>query len=179
MRRREFMTGLAGAAATSTMWQLTAHGQRDRLPQISLIQRAPGSRRTIGPFVIDCVILGYVEGQNIALEMRIAEDPSDLSKIVEQMLRWPADVIVTVSDRIALAARAATSTIPIVMLGAGDPVGTGLVASLARPEGNVTGLSLLVPELSGKRLALLKELIPEAARIAVLANPANSVTVQQ
>jgi putative ABC transport system substrate-binding protein len=179
MRRRDFIT-VAGAAATSTVWQIAAHGQRGRLPQIGLIQpssRLPENYRAFRDGLRD---LGYVEGQNIALlDMRIAEGPTDLPKLMEQVLGRPADIVVTVSARITLAARAATSTIPIVMLGAGDPVGTGLVASLARPGGNVTGLSLLVPELSGKRLALLKELMPEAARIAVLANPANLVTVQQ
>ena len=179
MKRREFITLLGGAAATSTVWRLTAHGQRGRLPQIGLIQpssRLPENYRAFRDGLRD---LGYVEGQSITLDMRIVEGPSDLPKLVEEVLGRPADIIVTVSARITLAARAATSTIPIVMLGAGDPVGTGLVASLARPGGNVTGLSLLVPELSGKRLALLKELIPEAARIAVLANPTNPVTVQQ
>jgi putative tryptophan/tyrosine transport system substrate-binding protein len=176
MRRREFMALVGGAAAG---WPLIAHGQRARMPQIGLIQ--PGSRlpENYRAFRDGLRDLGYVEGQNIALDMRIAEGPGDLPKLVEEVVGRPADIIVTVSARVTVAARAATSSIPIVMIGAGDPVGTGLVASLARPGGNVTGLSLLVPELSGKRLALLKELIPQAARIAVLANPANPVTVQQ
>jgi putative tryptophan/tyrosine transport system substrate-binding protein len=176
VKRREFITLLGGAAAG---WPLIAYGQRAKMQQIGLIQpssRLPENYRAFRDGLRD---LGYVEGQNIALDMRIVEGPSDLPKLVEEVLGRPADIIVTVSARVTLAARAATSTIPIVMLGAGDPVGTGLVASLARPGGNVTGLSLLVPELSGKRLALLKELIPQAARIAVLANPANPVTVQQ
>jgi putative ABC transport system substrate-binding protein len=176
MRRREFIALIGGAAVT---WPLTAHGQRARVPQIGLIQpssRLPENYRAFRDGLRD---LGYVEGQNINLDMRIAEGPNELPKLVEEVLGRPADIIVTVSARVTLAARAATSTIPIVMLGAGDPVGTGLVASLARPGGNITGLSLLVPELSGKRLALLKELMPQAARIAVLANPANPVTVQQ
>ena len=176
MKRREFITLLGGAAAG---WPLIAYGQRAKMQQIGLIQpssRLPENYRAFRDGLRD---LGYVEGQNIALDMRIVEGPSDLPKLVEEVLGRPADIIVTVSARVTLAARAATSTIPIVMLGAGDPVGTGLVASLARPGRNVTGLSLLVPELSGKRLALLKELIPQAARIAVLANPANPVTVQQ
>ena len=176
MKRREFITLLGGAAAG---WPLIAYGQRAKMQQIGLIQpssRLPENYRAFRDGLRD---LGYVEGQNIALDMRIVEGPSDLPKLVEEVLGRPADIIVTVSARVTLAARAATSTIPIVMLGAGDPVGTGLVASLARPDRNVTGLSLLVPELSGKRLALLKELIPQATRIAVLANPANPVTVQQ
>ena len=176
MRRREFITLIGGAAVT---WPLTAHGQQARVPQIGLIQlstRLPENYRAFRDGLRD---LGYVEGQNINLDMRIAEGPNELPKLVKDMLGRPVDIIVTVSARVTLAARAATSTIPIVMLGAGDPVGTGLVASLARPGGNITGLSLLVPELSGKRLALLKELMPQAARIAVLANPANPVTVQQ
>jgi putative tryptophan/tyrosine transport system substrate-binding protein len=174
--RRDFITLLGGAAMA---WPLTAHGQRARMPQIGLIQpssRLPENYRAFRDGLRD---LGYVEGQNINLDMRIAENPNELPALVEEVLGRPADIIVTVSARVTLAARAATSTIPIVMLGAGDPVGTGLVASLARPGGNITGLSLLVPELSGKRLALLKELMPQAARIAVLANPANPVTVQQ
>src|SRR3954451_6257343 len=153
MKSREFITLLGGAAV---VWPVAARTeQRARMPQIGLIQpgsRLPGNYRAFRDGLRD---LGYVEGQNIALDMRIAENSSDLPKLVEEVVGRPADIIVTVSARVTLAARAATSTIPIVMLGAGDPVGTGLVASLARPGGNITGLSLLVPELSGKRLALL------------------------
>ncbi len=116
--------------------------------------------------------LGYVEGQNIAIEFRSAEGKWErLPDLAAELVRLKVDVIVA-NTPAALAAKQATRTIPIVMAVSGDPVGDGLVASLARPGGNVTGLSLMVPELGGKRLQLLKEVVPRASRVAVLWNPA-------
>ena len=117
--------------------------------------------------------LGYVEGQNIAVEFRWADLPQRLPDLATDLVRGKVDIIVTQGTPAAQAAKRATSTIPIVMATSGDPVRIGLVASLARPGGNVTGNSMLATELSGKRLELLKEIVPGVSRIAVLSNPTN------
>jgi putative ABC transport system substrate-binding protein len=118
--------------------------------------------------------LGYVEGQNIALELRFANGSAErLADMATDLVRTKVDVIVTESVLAAREARNATATIPIVTAIHGDPVGAGLAASLTRPGGNVTGLSLLAPELSGKRLELLKEVHPKATRVAVIWNVTN------
>lgn len=117
---------------------------------------------------------GYLEGQNIVLEHRYAEGRAGrLSALAAELVRLKVDVIVTQSDAAALAAKQATQTIPIVMAIAGDPVKAGVVANLARPGGNVTGLTLVHPELSGKRLQLLKEVVPKTTVVAVIWNPTN------
>ena len=111
---------------------------------------------------------GYVEGENILIEYRYAEGKSDrLPALAAELVRLNVDIIVTTGPIVTRAAKEATSTIPIVMTNEGDPVGTGFVASLARPGGNITGLSTLAPELGGKRLELLKEIIPQLSRVAV------------
>ena len=118
--------------------------------------------------------LSYVVGQNIAIEYRWAGGRDDrLPELAGELIRLKVDIIVTTSSSAARAAQQATKTIPIVMAVSGDPVGTGLVASLARPGGNITGLTILSPELSGKRLELLKEAFPKVSRVAVLWNPAS------
>jgi ABC-type uncharacterized transport system substrate-binding protein len=126
---------------------------------------------------------GYVEGKNIVLEYRYAERKvGRLSTLAAELVRLKVDVIVTSAAQETRAAKAATSTIPIVMINEPDPVGTGLVASLARPGGNITGLSTLSPQLSGKRLELLKEIIPKLSRVAVLgnsSNPGNADTLKE
>jgi putative ABC transport system substrate-binding protein len=120
--------------------------------------------------------LGYVEGETIALEVRWAEGRYErMPELVAEMVRLKVDVLVVAATPGALAAKKATTTIPVVMVGVGDPVGSGLVASLARPGGNLTGLSLLTPEISGKRLQLLKEVVPKVSRVAVLRNPNNQI----
>jgi putative ABC transport system substrate-binding protein len=112
--------------------------------------------------------LGYVEGKNIVIEYRYAEGKADREReLAEELVRLKVDVIVTAGSASTRPSKEATNTIPIVMTNEGDPVGTGFVASLARPGGNVTGLSNLAPELSGKRLELLKEIIPKLSRVAV------------
>lgn len=122
--------------------------------------------------------LGYVEGRNIAIEYRWAEGKLDpLSDLAAELVRLKVEVIVTSSTPAVQAAKKATSTIPIVMAAVGDPVVTGLVASLARPGGNITGLTLLAPELAGKRLELLKETLPTLSRVAVLWNSASTAMV--
>jgi putative ABC transport system substrate-binding protein len=118
--------------------------------------------------------LGYIEGQNIALEERWAEGRLDrLPSLAAELVRLNIDIIVTASTPAAQAAQQATKSIPIVLTLVSDPVESGLVGSLARPGGNVTGLSLMHPDLTGKRLELLKEVIPKLSRVAVLSNPAN------
>ena len=121
---------------------------------------------------------GYVEGQNIGFEYRYAEGRADrLPALAAELVRLKVDVIVTESNVAALAARRATGTIPIVMAIAGDPVKAGVVGSLARPGGNVTGLTLMHPELSGKRLQLLKEAVPKIGLVAVIWNPGDPAAV--
>ena len=119
--------------------------------------------------------LGYVEGQNIAIESRhAAMRAGQLPELAANLVLFKVDIIVAAGDPAIDAARQATGTTPIIMVGSGDPVGAGLVASLARPGGNLTGLSALSPELSGKRLQLLKEAVPGASRVAILFNPADA-----
>jgi len=116
--------------------------------------------------------LGWVEGQNISIEYRYAEGRSDrLPDLAADLVRLKVDIIVASANTVALAAKKATRAIPIVMAAAGDPVASGLVESLARPGGNITGLSQMNTELVGKRLALLKEMVPKLSRVAVLWNP--------
>ena len=116
--------------------------------------------------------LGYVEGKNIVIEYRYAEGKSErLPDLVAELVQLKVDVIVTIGPGATLAAKKASGTIPIVIASAADPVGTGLVSSLARPGGNITGLSLMAPDLDGKRLELLKEAFPKVARVAFLWQP--------
>src|SRR5262249_38682293 len=122
---------------------------------------------------------GYIEGQNITIEYRYAEGKLDrLPELAAELVRLKVDIIVGAGgDRVIRAAKNATNTIPIVMMGAGDPVELGLVESLARPGGNVTGITNLTGELGGKRLELLKEAVPKVTRVAVLYDPANPAAV--
>ena len=123
--------------------------------------------------------LGYIEGQNIAIEFRYAEEkPDRLPILAAELVRLKVDVIVTGGPTATRAAKEATFTIPIVMAQDGDPVGSGFVASLARPGGNITGLSSLGPEISGKRLELLKEIVPKVNRVAVLGTSTNPTNAQ-
>src|SRR3989441_3820597 len=162
---------------------VAAAQQRGRIPQIGWLAgraiaeaAAPGDSAA---FLHGLRELGYVEGQNLIMVRRDAEGQLDRLPALAAELVWlPVDVIVTTGGVPATrAAMQATTTIPIVMAEAGDPVGTGLVASLARPGGNVTGLSLISPDLVGKRLQLLKEVAPRVARVAVLYHPPFAATV--
>jgi putative tryptophan/tyrosine transport system substrate-binding protein len=124
--------------------------------------------------------LGYVQGKNIAFEYRFAEDRNErLLGLASELVRSKMDLIVTHATPATRVAKQATSTIPIVMVSTGDPVGTGFVASLARPGGNITGLSNIDVGLAAKRLELLKEALPKVSRVAVLRNPANPNTELQ
>jgi putative ABC transport system substrate-binding protein len=117
---------------------------------------------------------GYIEGQNIAVEYRYAERVAEFPKLATELVGLKVDVIVAAGTAAAQAAKNATTTIPIVFIGVGDPVGTGVVASLAHPGGNVTGFSNLTPELAGKQMALLKEVFPKVSHVAVLWETANA-----
>jgi len=140
----------------------------------------PARQRRLGAFRQGLRELGYVEGQNIAIESRWAEDKYDrLPALAADLVRLKVDVIVGVGEQAIRAAQQATRTIPIVIAAIVDPVATGLVASLARPGGNVTGLSLMVPELVGKQFELLKEVVPKVSRVALLWNPANPAGAPQ
>jgi len=127
--------------------------------------------------------LGYMEGKNMVIERRFAEDNADrLPGLAAELVRLKVDVIVTAGGQSTRAAQEATGTIPIIMLQDNDPVGNGFVASLARPGGNITGLATLAPEISGKRLELLKEIVPRLSRVAVLGtstNPGNAQAVKE
>jgi len=150
-----------------------------RIGYLSPFDPATESTRS-EPFRLALRELGYIEGQNIAIEYRYAERKLDrYPELAAELVRLKVDIIVPAGgDRVTRAAKNATKTIPIVMLGAGsDPVAAGLVESLARPGGNVTGLTLLSRELGGKRLELLKEAVPKLARVAVFYDPANRPNV--
>src|SRR5580704_592140 len=169
MRRREFIT-LFGVATAA--WPLSVRAQQaEKVYKIgSLTAGSPG------PSIVGEAFreLGYVGSKNVTFESRYAEDRLDrLPKLAAELVSLKVDVIITWGTLAPLAAKRATSTIPIVMGAAGDPVGSGLVATLARPGGNVTGMSLMAPDLGGKRLELLKEVLPRLSRAAVLWNAAN------
>jgi putative ABC transport system substrate-binding protein len=151
--------------------------QPAKIPRIGVLVGPSSSffSTRIGAFREGLHDLGYVEGKNIAVEYRYAEGKEDLfPELTAQLVRLGVDLIVTTGTPATHAAKAATSTIPIVMSAIGDPVGAGLVASLARPGGNITGLAIFSPELSGKRLELLKESFPRISKIAILWNPSNA-----
>jgi ABC-type uncharacterized transport system substrate-binding protein len=155
---------------------LPAQGQQARVPSVGYLGNSSASLETdlLEAFRLGLLELGYTEGQNIIIEYRWAEGRYDrFPTLVSDLVRIKVDAIVTAGTPGALAAKQATKTIPIVMAVAGDAVGTGLVASLARPGGNVTGSTTIVQELEGKRLELLKEVVPGLSRVAFLANPTN------
>jgi putative ABC transport system substrate-binding protein len=172
MRRREFMT-LLGAA---TAWPVSARGQQPAMPVIGLLHAgSPGPLApSVAVFRQSLAEAGYVEGRNVAIEYHWAEGQYDLlpAMAAELVRRQPA-VIVASPAPAALAAKAATATIPIVFNAAVDPVKLGIVASLARPGGNATGVNFFQAELGAKQLGLLRELLPTAARIGLLVNPTN------
>lgn len=156
--------------------------QPPRLPRIVLVIPGPADANTdlVGALRQGLRDLGYVEGQSIRFELGMypPERPDLLPGIASELVRSKADVLVAVSTPQIRALMEATNTIPIVMIAPGDPVGSGLVASLGRPGGNVTGLTILSKELDGKRVELLKEAIPKIARVGVLCNVANPVVRQ-
>jgi putative ABC transport system substrate-binding protein len=157
--------------------------QPKKVPRIGLLGLASGPARPEEAFLQGLRDLGYVEGQNITIEYRWAGGKVDrLPALAEELVRLKVDLIVVRATPVVQAAKNATTTIPIVMLGAADPVGSGFVASLARPGGNITGMSNIMPELAGKRLELLREVLPKLSRFAFLAHggdPAHRLFVKQ
>jgi putative tryptophan/tyrosine transport system substrate-binding protein len=178
MRRRDFIRLVGGAAATASLsWPHTASPQQDARPRtIAFISASTAEAVStwVAALVQRLRELGWIEGRNVAIEYRWAEGRFErLAEFTTQFVRQGVDVIVAESTVAALAAKQATAAIPIVFPIAGDPVGNKLVDSLARPGGNATGLSIQQTDLAPKRLELLREIIPDLARLAIMANAAS------
>ena len=174
MRRRDFIKIIAGSAA---VWPIAARAQQPGLPVVAFLRTgsADTDARNVAAFRKGLNETGFVEGQNVTVEYHWLESPYDrLPALIADLVRHQVAAIATVgTPHVALAAKAATATIPIVFGEGIDPVELGLVPSLAQPGGNVTGIYFLVTEMTAKRLRLLHELVPKAVRVAVLVNPAN------
>jgi putative ABC transport system substrate-binding protein len=173
MRRRDFITLLG---VTAAMWPLAARSQQAAMPVIGFLGGADsvGYRAQIQALRLGLEDHGYVEGRNIAIEYRWAEGNYDrLPVLAAELVRLKVAVIITQGTPAALVAKQATTSIPIVMAIVGNPVETGIVASLARPGSNITGSSFFYPEINAKRLELIKEFIPGLTRVGVLMNPDN------
>ena len=177
MRRREFVSLLGGAAA----WPLATYGQQPAMPTIAYL--GPTSLEAVAgrlrAFREGLKETGYVEGENVAIGYRFAEGQNDqLPPMAIELARRQASVLVTGGNAAAFAAKAATTTIPIVFILSEDPVQLGIVASIPRPGGNATGINFVSGELGAKRLELLRELLPGAVRIAVLNNPSDAASAE-
>src|SRR5882757_543348 len=172
MKRREFIALIGGGCLLLAVKVKRAWGQQPtKIPRIGILDDTPmwqAFRQALRE-------LGYIEGQNIAYEYRYGEGAADrLAAVAAELVRRPVDVIATYGTPPTQAAKEATATIPIVMVGVGDPVRAGLVASLGRPGGNITGNTVLSPDLGAKRLQILRETIPGVRRVVFLANPNNA-----
>ena len=170
MRRRDFIAGVAGSAVS---WPLAAGAQQQAMPVIGFLRSAPftDAKHLVAAFRQGMKEAGFVEGQNVAIEYRSAENNHDrLSALVAELIRRQVTVIVGNTPS-AHAAKAATTTVPIVFATGGDPVRDGLVASLSQPGANITGVSFFGALLGAKRLELLRQLVPKATTIAMLVNP--------
>lgn len=171
MKRREFISAFGGVAA----WSFAARAQQTaKVSRIGYLGTSSPSleRHALDAFRQKLRELGQVEGKNIAIEYRWAEGKDDrLPELAAELVRLKPDVIVTTGTPGTLAAKQATNTIPIIFASVGDPVSAGLVASYTRPDGNVTGFTFTGPELEGKRLQILKEVVPGLSRVAALWNP--------
>ena len=177
MKRREFITLVGGTVAA---WPFAARAQQaGKQPTIGFLGAAPSiESQRIAAFVQRLRELGWIDGRNLAIEYRWAEGRNErYTEIAAELVRLKVDVIVTVATPATLAAKQATTVIPIVFLTASDPVGTGLVTSLARPGGNVTGLANQISDTTGKKLEFLREVVPGLRRLAIMANVANPAAV--
>src|SRR5215475_9699309 len=184
MDRRRFLAGTGAVLLTAPLAaEAQPAGKIYRIGMIAISNPSPAFARLWDAFSNELRKLGYVEGKNILVERRYSEGQAErYPQLAAEMVSLKVDLIMVVTTPAALAAKDATSTIPILFVTAIDPVGSGLAASLARPGGNVTGLATLSPELSTKRLELIKEVVPHLSRVGVLwnaANPANSLVLQQ
>jgi len=177
VKRRDFITLIGGAAA----WPLAARAQQSgKLPTVGLLGATTPvvESQRVAAFVQRLRELGWIEDRTIAIEVRWAEGRTErFGEIAAEFVRLKVDVIVTAGTASVIAAKQATSVIPIVFASAGDPLGTGLVASLARPGGNITGLSALLRDTATKRFELLREVVPNLRRLAIIANVDNPATV--
>jgi putative tryptophan/tyrosine transport system substrate-binding protein len=174
--RRDFITLLGGAAA----WPLAAQAQSGKMPTIGYLgANTPAAMsQWTAAFVQRLRELGWIEGRNVAIEYRWAEGRLDRSpELIAELVRLKVDVIVTHATVNVLAAKGATSVIPIVFASVADPVANNVVASLARPGGNITGLSAQISEVAGKRLEILREIVPDLRRLAIMANVDNPSAV--
>jgi putative ABC transport system substrate-binding protein len=178
MRRRSFITLLSGAAAA---WPLAPHAQQAALPVIGLLRGGsfdgiPDELRALRQGLREA---GYVERENLAIEYRSADNQLDrLPELAADLVRQRVTIIVTGDNASSVAAKAATAAIPIAFIVGDDPVRLGLVASLARPGGNATGINFFATELVAKRLELLREMVPTATHVAVLVNPADAAVTE-
>jgi putative tryptophan/tyrosine transport system substrate-binding protein len=172
MKRREFITFLGSVAAA---WPLAASAQ-SKIPRIGFMGNSTAALEAnlVDAFREGLHELGYEEGRNIVIEYRWADGKYDqFPTLVAELIAAKVDVIVTAGTPAALAVKKATTTVPLIMVAVGDPVGTGLVPSLARPGGNLTGLSSIAPDLEGKRLQLLREIVPALSHVAMFVNSLN------
>jgi putative tryptophan/tyrosine transport system substrate-binding protein len=181
LHRRDFITLLGGA--TGLAWPLKAGAQQSaKVPRVGFMGNSTEvlEGNLVGPFREGLRGLGYQEGQNIVIEYRWAEGKYErFPALIAELLAANVDVIVTAGTPASLAVKKATSSVPLVMIAVGEPVATGLVASLARPGGNITGVTSISPEIEGKRLELLREVVPGLSHIAVLWNAGSPVQVIQ
>ena len=174
IKRRDFIALVGGGLLLTAEARRARAQQPAKIPRIGIIDDAP-MWQTFRQALRE---LGYVEGQNISYEYRYGEGaPDRLATVAAELVRRPVDLIATYGTPATYAAKEATATIPIVMIGVGDPVRAGLVASLARPGGNITGNTVLSPDLGPKRLQILREAIPNVKRVIYVANPDNASNV--